>query len=128
MSRYVLDSWAWIEYFEGSSKGEKVKDMISDSRNEVFTHSVSVAEIISKAKRSGKDTDDIWMAITNNSKVLETNAEESKDAGITHASVKSKSRNFSLADAFILATARKLKARVITGDTDFKNIAEAIIL
>ncbi len=48
MSKYVLDSWAWIEYFEGSPKGERVKDIISDSRNEILTHSVSVAEIISK--------------------------------------------------------------------------------
>ena len=84
-----------------------MKEIISDSRNEVFTHSVSVAEIISKVKRNGKNTDEIWMAITNNSKVVETNAEESKDTGITHASVKSKNRNFSLADAFVLSTARK---------------------
>lgn len=128
MSRYVLDSWAWIEYFEGSSRGEKVKDIISDFRNEIFTHSVSVAEIISKAKRNGKDVDEIWMAITNNSKVLETIAEESKDAGITHTIVKSKNRNFSLADAYVLAAARKMKAKVVTGDIDFKNIPEVIML
>jgi hypothetical protein len=84
MSRYVLDSWAWIEYFEGSRKGQRVKDIIFDSRNEIFTHSVSAAEIISKAKRSGKDGDEVWTAITNNSKVVETNAEESKIVGITH--------------------------------------------
>ncbi len=81
-----------------------------------------------KSKRNDKDTDEIWMAITNNSRIVETNAEESRDVGITHASVKSKNRNFSLADAFVLATARKLKARVVTGDADFKNITEAIML
>ena len=128
MSRYVLDSWAWVEYFEGSSKGKRVKEIIFDSRNEIFTHSVSVAEIISKAKRSGKDTDEVWTAITNNSKVLETRAENARDAGITHADVKSKNRNFSLADAFVLSSARDLKAKVITGDADFKNVVEAIML
>ncbi len=51
MTRYVLDSWAWIEYFEGSRKGERVKEIILDSRNDIFTHCVSVAEIISKAEK-----------------------------------------------------------------------------
>lgn len=128
MSRYVLDSWSWIEYFEGSSKGEKVKDIVSDSRNEIFTHSVSVAEIISKAKRSGKNIDEIWMAITNNSRVLETSAEESKETGLNHASVKSKNGNFSLADAFVFASARKMKAKVVTGDSDFKNLPDVLML
>ena len=128
MSRYVLDSWAWVEYFEGSPKGERVKAIIFDSRNEIFTHSVSAAEIISKAKRNGMDTDAIWIAIINNSKIVETNADESKNAGITHAIVKSKNRNFSLADAFVLATARRLKAKAVTGDIDFKNIDDVIML
>ena len=114
MTRYVLDSSAWIEYFEGASKGEKVKAVI-DSRNEIFTHCVSAAEIISKARRTGKDTEAIWTAITSNSKIVEAKVEESKNVGITHADIKSKSRNFSLADAFVLATARKLKAKVVSG-------------
>ncbi|MGI0091565.1 MAG: PIN domain-containing protein [Nitrososphaerales archaeon] len=33
-----------------------------------------------------------------------------------------------MADTFVLATARKLRAKVITRDTDFKNIGEAILL
>ncbi len=128
MSKYVLDSWSWIEYFEGSPKGERVKGIISDSGNEIFTHSISIAEIVSIAQRRGKDVNQIWAAITNNSKILETSAEESKDVGITHAKVKSKNRNFSLADAFVLEAARKLGAKVLTGDADFKNMADAMML
>lgn len=128
MSKYILDSWSWIEYFEGSAKGERVKEIMSDSRNEIFTHSVSIAEIVSRAERRGKDINEIWTAITNNSKVLETRAEESREAGVTHAEVKSSNRNFSLADALVLAAARRLGAKVLTGDTDFKNITEATLL
>jgi hypothetical protein len=85
MSKFVLDSWTWIEYFEGSLPGEKVKQIILDSRNEVFTHCATVAEIISRAKRSGKDVDAVGGAIKANSKVLEANLEDSKIVGITHA-------------------------------------------
>jgi predicted nucleic acid-binding protein len=128
MSKYVLDSWSWIEYFEGSRKGEKVRAIVTDSRNEVYTHSISIAEIVSKAERRGKDSDEVWLAINNSSKVIETNSEESKDAGKTHVDVKSKTRNFSLADAFVLSTARRLRAKVVTGDPDFKNIPDVLML
>lgn len=128
MSKYVLDSWAWIEYFEGSVKAEKVKEVILDPRSEVFTHCVSVAEIISKAKRTGKDAEEVWTAINSNSKIVEASAKGCKSIGIIHATTKSRQRNFSLADAFVLATARELGARVITGDPDFRGLGEVILL
>ena len=128
MSKYVLDSWAWIEYFEGSSKAEKIREILSDSRSEIYTHCVSVAEIMSKAKRAGKDIESVWAAIVSNSSIIEATVEDSRNVGITHAITKSKYKNFSLADAFVLATARKLNARIITGDLDFKNLDEAILL
>ena len=128
MGRYVLDSWAWIEYFEGGPKGEKVREVILDSRNEIFTHCVSVAEIVSKAKRGGKDIEGVWTGINANSNIVEARVEESKSVGITNAITKSKYRNFSLADAFVLAIARKLSAKVLTGDPDFRKIEDAILL
>jgi predicted nucleic acid-binding protein len=128
MSKYVLDSRAWIEYFEGSAKAKKVNEVILDSHNRIFTHCVSIAEIVSKAKRKGKDIDEILTAISSVSSVVEATLEDSANVGITHAVTKSKYGNFSLADAFVLATARKLSAKVITGDEDFKHIDDAIML
>ena|SRR5487761_40650 len=128
MSRYFLDSWAWVEYLDGSSVGKKVRDMIFDQRNEIFTHSVSAAEIISKGERRGKDTESIWAVMNSNSKLVVSSLDDSKVVGLLHAEVKSKNRNFGLADAFVLAAARKIGAKVLTGDPDFRGIPDAIML
>ena len=127
MSRYVVDSWAWIAYLEGSVAGEKVRDMIVDERNEIFTHIFSLGEIISKVRRSEKDTDVAWGAITTNSRVFALE-KDSKDAGLLHAKMASKGLNFSLADAFVLSAAKKLGAKVLTGDPDFAGIEDAIMI
>lgn len=127
-NRYVLDSWAWLEYFEGHSRGERVRKIISDERDEIFTHAVTVAEIISKAVRSGKDVEAVLLAIRGNSNIVPADVLESKEVGITHAITKKKSKNFSLADAFVLATARKMKANIVTGDPDFRDINGVIML
>jgi predicted nucleic acid-binding protein len=38
------------------------------------------------------------------------------------------SKDFGLADAYVLATARKLKAKILTGDEHFKPVKEAIMI
>jgi len=128
MTRYVVDSWAWIEYLEGSLLGEKVRERLADDGNEIFTHVVSLAEIISKVRRREKDTDAAWSAIMTNSKTIALSEKDSRDAGLLHAKIKSKHSSFGLADAFVLSAARKLGAKVLTGDPHFANIEDAVML
>lgn len=61
MTRYVVDFWAWIEYLEGSPLDEKARERLADDGNEIFTRVVSLAETISKVRRSERDTD-AWSA------------------------------------------------------------------
>jgi predicted nucleic acid-binding protein len=122
MTRYLLDSWAWMEYLEGSAEGERVRQRVSDESNEIFTHVVSVAEIVSKVKRRKKDVESAWNAILTNSKMYAVDEAESRDAGLLHASIKSRQPNFGLADAFVLSAARRLGAKVLTGDPDFRGL------
>ncbi len=87
-----------------------------------------MAEIISKVRRREKDTDAAWSAIMTNSKIFGLNDKESKDVGLLHAKVKSKHSSFGLADAFVLSAARKLGAKVLTGDPHFGSMEEAVML
>ncbi|RLG88526.1 MAG: type II toxin-antitoxin system VapC family toxin, partial [Thermoprotei archaeon] len=45
--RLVIDTYAWIEFFIGSKKGEMVKDYLL-GENEVYTPSIVLAEIARK--------------------------------------------------------------------------------
>ncbi len=51
-----------------------------------------------------------------------------EEAGKLHADLKKDRKNISLADAFVLLTAKKLNARVVTGDPDFKGLREVILI
>ncbi len=39
------------------SRGAKLRDQLNDASNDFLTHAVTLAEIISKVKRRGKDPD-----------------------------------------------------------------------
>ena len=125
--RILIDSSAWIEYLEGSSKGEKVREILSDS-NEVFVLTLMIAEVVSKVKRKGMDVDLAFNAITKNAKTLEISQEAAKEAGLLHADMRKKIKDFGLMDALILIAARKLKASILTSDSHFKNFKECIFI
>lgn len=124
MSRYVVDSWAWVEYFKGNSRGLRVKEEI-EKNTEFMTNSISVAEIISKFKREGMDAEIAWNALITLSRIIPCDEDFAKKVGLTHAEIKKKIPNFSLGDAFVLQTARKFKVKILTGDPDFSDIKEA---
>jgi predicted nucleic acid-binding protein len=123
-SRFVVDSWAWVEYLDGTPKGARIRDVIEEDA-ELFTHAVTLAEVVSKAKRRGKDPMAASERISSLSRFEAPSLADSTEAGIVHAETKEKRTNFSLADAFVLQSARRLKARVLTGDPHFRGLREA---
>jgi len=52
----------------------------------------------------------------------------SKEAGILYAEVRNKVRDFSLADAYVSACGKKIRAKILTGDPHFKDMPETIII
>ena len=125
--KYLIDSYAWIEYLDGSISGLKVKDILTKNE-EVLTLNLSIAEIISRTKRQDKNVEGVYNAIVSNSKIININAEIAKDAGILHAEIRKKIKDLGLIDAFVLLTARRLKTKIITGDEHFRKLKEAVLI
>lgn len=127
MTSYVVDSWAWVEYLRGSKAGQVVKKEL-DSGSEMLTNVVTLAELASKLRRERLDLESAWRAITALSKTIIVRGPDAKDVGVLHATMKETTPNFSLADAFVLQTARKHGCRILTGDPDFRGMKEARIM
>lgn len=122
----IIDSYAWIEYLDGTASGLKVKEILM--QEEVYILILSIAEVISRAMRTGKNTNEVYNAISLNSRIINITPELSRDAGILHAEIRKKIKDFGLIDAFILLTARKMNAKIITGDEHFRGFKEAILI
>lgn len=122
-TRLVVDSWAWVEYFDGSFMGSKVDKAMSES--EVWTSAVSIAEVVSKYRRKRIDESKAMDTLFAISKVGSPSRDDAQEAGRIHADAKKLSPNFGLADSFVLQLARKLSAKVLTGDPDFRGVREA---
>ncbi|PIU58972.1 hypothetical protein COS86_06695 [Candidatus Bathyarchaeota archaeon CG07_land_8_20_14_0_80_47_9] len=128
MSKYVIDAYAWIEYLRGSRAGEKVRAVFEEENSEIYTCAVTIAEVISKTAREGQDVEVAYGVLLNNSQVVNVDEEVSRRAGLLHAEMRKIERDFGLADAYVLVTARRLRSKVLTGDPHFRGVKEAVLI
>jgi len=128
LSKYVVDAWAWIEYLIGSEPGAKVNGVLVKESSEVYTCAITLAEVISKTAREGRDVKAAYDLLLSNSQVMNVDEELSKHAGLLHAEMRRAEKDFGLTDAYVLATAKKLKSKILTGDLHFRNVKEALLI
>ena len=124
----MVDAWAWVEYLVGSELGTKLNKILDESNNEVYTCAITLAEVISKVARENRDVEAAYNILSSNSQIVKIDKELSLEAGLLHCEVRKTLKDFGLVDAYVLATARKLKAKVLTGDLHFKNIKDAVMI
>jgi predicted nucleic acid-binding protein len=127
-NKYIVDAWAWIEYFRGSEYGAKLNDILEDPTTEVYTCAITVAEVFSKTARDGRDVEAAYDMLLSNAQVIKIDEQASKQAGLLHSKIRQTRKDFGIADAFILAAAGKLKAKIVTGDPHFQGLENTIMI
>jgi len=125
--RYVADAYAWVEYLDGTPRGEKLRAILEGDAK-TYTSAVTLAEVVSKAARTGRDHQTAYAIIHGNSTIVDADEQLSNQTGILHAEIRRTIHGFGLADAYVLATARRLGAKVLTGDPHFTGVDDAIML
>jgi predicted nucleic acid-binding protein len=123
----VIDSYAWIEYFRGTNAGEKAKEFIE--KGSAATSAITLAELHEKYLRENWSSFDIDIKyVATKTSLILVDREISILGGRINYENKRKIKNWGMADSIILATARKLSAKVLTGDPHFKNIKDAVMI
>lgn len=128
MSNFVIDAYAWIEYFNGTNLGEKVKNIIEDKDNKIYTNIVTLAELSSSYQRNSLSFDEEKKTLVSLSKIFSLDVDFAEEVGKLHAELKKTRKHIGLADIFVLLTAKKINGKVVTGDEDFRGLKEVIMI
>ena len=123
-----MDTYAWIEYLDGSTRGARVRDLLENPGNTIVTSTVTLAELVSKSLRTKRDPRVAIAAVESNSTLHTISPALATLAGEVHAEEKKRKPDFGLTDAFVLATARNRSSKVLTGDPHFKDVPEAVMI
>jgi PIN domain nuclease of toxin-antitoxin system len=128
MSKIVVDSSAWIEYFEGTPKGEKVREFLAKSDTFPLITGVIATEVISKFLRSGHSAQEITNALGAVAMFVPYGISLAQKTAEVYAKQRKTKPKFGMADANVLAAAMLNNAKIITCDTDFAGLSEAIVI
>jgi|SRR3989344_3060444 len=128
MSKIVLDTSAWIEYFNGTEKGARVKERIAEEGVGVLITGMIVAELSVKFPKDSKPIDEMVFALKNMANVVSFDFELGKESAKIYMRQRRLKPKFGLMDARVVAAARLNGGKVITCDNDFSNINEAIVI
>ena len=128
--RYIIDSYAWLEYFMGTEAGRKVKAIIDSEANEKLTPSICLAEIYAKILRTEDEKKaELRRAFIKSRSALVTLTEElAVEAAKIDVDMKKKVQGWGLADSIVLSTVRNRNGKVATGDQHFRGLAEAYMV
>jgi predicted nucleic acid-binding protein len=121
----VLDSFAWIEYFNGTSAGEKVQDFLKTGL--AVTPTIVVAELSEKHRRLNREFRSKYDFVRSRTSIVPLEEKLAKTAGEINFERKKKVKGWGMADSIVLATARRSGSRIVTGDPHFSDLAEETI-
>src|SRR3989338_2835975 len=110
---YVIDSYAWVEYYLGSKKGVKIKNII-ETKN-IATPVLVVAELSDKFAREKKDFNELLQFISSRSTILPLAVKIAIDSGKFKFEMREKFKQFGLADAIIYLTSKSNNSKLLTG-------------
>ncbi len=122
----VLDSFAWIEYFNGTSAGEKVQNFLETGL--VVTPAIVVAELSEKHKRLNREFAPKYDFVKARTSIVPLEEELARVAGELNFERKKRVKGWGMADSIVLATARRSGSRIVTGDPHFRDLTEETIM
>ncbi len=127
-NNYLLDTYAWIEYFIGSKNGEIVEELIKTG--DVSTSVISISELSDKYYRDGllNEWNKRFQFILNNSKILSLTLAIAKNSGLRKWNLRKKNKTIGLADAIIYETAIQYNLKIVTGDMHFEKLENVLFL
>ncbi|MFH1199459.1 MAG: PIN domain-containing protein [Candidatus Micrarchaeota archaeon] len=122
----LFDTFAWIEFFNGTTLGRKVTDLLK--HESPATAMPTLSELASWALKNGYDPGEILSKVAQASNILGFNAAVAQLAGELHYKYKKADSSFGMVDSMIYATALSYGLKLVTGDPHFKDKPEVVFL
>jgi predicted nucleic acid-binding protein len=127
--KYVIDSYAWIEYFMGTKAGEKVKPII-EGMEEKITPTICLAEVYAKTLKVENQelAEKQRIFIKEKSALAPLDESSAVESAKVQTKMKKEIDGWGLADSIVYATGLIKKAEVVTGDEHFKKLKSVVFI
>jgi len=127
VTKLIVDTSVWIEYFADSARGKQVASLIDSPHAELFVPASVIAEVVKIHIDKKKDPVPVVEALQNLSSIVPLDVDLAFVAAKLYNFGRIKNSSFGMLDAFVIATAREVGGKVLTFDNSFRPFKETII-
>lgn len=125
---FLIDTYAWVEYFIGSNKGKIVKEILEDENNIIITPECVLAELKGWAIREKFDFEELYQIVRKLSDIQCLTTEDWLNAASIRNEMRKNQKDFEIIDALIIAQKDRFGCKVISDDQHFELIENTIFL
>jgi len=125
---YIIDTYAWIEYFRGSKQGLVLKNLLDDIKNKFVTMECCIAELVGYCLKNKLEFSKLYIIIKKNSIVLPVMVDNWIAAAKIKFELRKEIENFGLIDSILISKQKELKCKIISGDSHFKTLSNVVYL
>jgi len=125
-SVYLIDTYAWVEYFIGSKRGETVKKIIEDENNVILIPECCLAEVKGWSIRENMDFEELYSIIRKVSDIQCILTQDWLEAATIRSEIRKTRKGFGMIDALILAQQKRIGCKVVSGDPHFERLKDVI--
>jgi len=122
---YILDSFAFMAYFENEPGAERVEQILQDVRDgkaHAFISIINLGEVVyNTERRHGLNKAQDTLALIQEMPIEVLPADDQTVFAAAHIKA---NHPISYADAFVIVAAQKLNGIVMTGDPEFHDVTE----
>ncbi len=122
----IFDTYAWVEYFNGTNKGIIVKKYLEEE--EILTPIIVLLELSYKADKENWDFSKYLNFIKVNSEIVGIDEKFVLSFGNFYNKIKKQIKKIGITDVIILHTSMMKNAKILTGDEHFSKMDNVIIL
>lgn len=125
---YIIDTYAWIEYFSNSKKGIVLKDLFESQKDKFVTMECCIAELKGYCLKNNLDFRKAYSVVRSNSVVLPVMFDQWVSAAEIKFELRKSIQHFGLIDAILVAKQKELKCRVVSGDPHFRSLSNVVYI
>ncbi len=114
----LLDTSSWVEYFLGTEKGKKVKEII---KKEASASVITLGELVNWCLRNNKNHEQYVELVQLGSAILPVDKTTSVLAGRINHERKKSLKNWGVMDSIILATSMIYDLKLVRTDHHFQD-------
>ena len=121
---YIIDTYAWVEYTNGTAKGEILRKLLNNASNKFITIECCLAELKGYCLKNNFNFDKMHYAVKKNSLIFPVLKEHWLAAAEIKSEMRKKFKDFGLIDAILIARQKELGCKIISGEKHFKELKD----